>query len=150
MSDNSTIVSLASLGVSLTSVLIAFFSFQKSRRTALVQTYQLMVQEVTSANRLLLEDPSLRPYFREGKKITKESPDYNKMAMVAEMRLDAYDAVLAFPTFLKDRDIQGWRNSFKFELRHSPICCAILQENEDSYGDETLKLAKECVQWPGK
>jgi hypothetical protein len=140
-----TILSVASLLVSmmgLGSIWLTYQNIRDARVSARVNTYQLMVKQASDANALLLARPELRPYFRDAQNLAPDDPDFNRVAVLAEMRLDAYDALMTFPWLLGESKIEGWRNTIRLELSRSPVMCGVLAGRTTNYGDDLVKIGR--------
>jgi hypothetical protein len=84
---------------------------------------------------MFVEKPDLRPYFEHRKGLTDDDPKGEAVLALADVRLDAIDAILtyAIPTW-RDDEILGWRSTFENAFRNSPVLCTRLNQNPQNYG----------------
>jgi hypothetical protein len=76
-------------------------------------------QLVASAHAPLLDDPSLRPYFYDGKAFDPEDPSWARLLTVAELLADACEHGLMMANYLPPDE--QWREYPKELLTNSPI-----------------------------
>jgi hypothetical protein len=68
--------------------------------------------------------------LREKKPIRRGDEGYDRAAAIAELRVNAYDAVLTFPGVFKG---DSWSNVARSAFRDSPIMCEFISMYKDNY-----------------
>ena len=68
--------------------------------------------------------------LREKKPIRRGDEGYDRAAAIAELRVNAYDAVLTFPGVFKG---DSWSNVARSAFRDSPIMCEFIAMYKDNY-----------------
>jgi hypothetical protein len=137
-------VSIGSIGA----VAISVFALQQENTTArlsrAMSAYQEMISRSEDVDKILVEHPAMRPYFRDSKPLSHADGDYNLAAAIAEMRLDAFDALLEFPDLMDfGRQAESWRNTVRDAFRDSPVMCDLVASHRANYGPTIVKLADE-------
>ena len=137
--------------------LAALGSIWISTRSNQLAAYQQLVSISIEFDKLLAdkENAEFRPYFKDGKPLDKNDKDYRRVALIAEMQLDAIDASVALTLNFTNETAQGtWRTTFKRSFRESPVMCELLRERYEQYHLATVRIAKQkgvCQidgQWP--
>src|SRR6266487_3894343 len=76
---------------------------EKLAKSVRITVGDSVTTHVTKLDDVFMKDPSLMPYFYEGKTISKTDKDYPKVSATAEMVLDVFDLVVSqnknFPEF---------------------------------------------------
>ena len=137
-------VSIASIGA----VAISFYTLKQAdtsaRLSRALSAYQEMVSRSEDVDKVLVEHPAMRPYFRDRKPLSQADEDYNLAAAIAEMRVDAFDALLEFPDLIGfGSQVEGWRNTVRDAFRDSPVMCDLVASYKANYGRTIVKLANE-------
>jgi hypothetical protein len=137
-------VSIASIGA----VAISFYALKQTDTSArlgrALSAYQEMVSRSEDVDKVLVEHPAMRPYFRDRKPLSHADEDYNLAAAIAEMRLDAFDALLEFPDLMGfESQAESWRNTARDAFRDSPLMCDLAASYKANYGPTIVKLANE-------
>jgi hypothetical protein len=114
-------VSIASIGA----VAISFYTLKQAdtsaRLSRALSAYQEMVSRSEDVDRAFVEHPVMRPYFRDRKPLSHPDEDYNLAAAIADMKLNAFDALLEFPDLMGfGSQVESWRNSVRDAFRDSP------------------------------
>jgi hypothetical protein len=133
------LVSIVGLGA----IVISYRTLKQADTSARVSAYQQMVSQSAGVEKLLVEHSAMRPYFRDSKPPTRGDKDYDLAAAIAEMRIDAFDALLTFPALMGFGSIGGWRNTVRDAFRDSPVMCDLVASYKDNYGTATVNLANE-------
>jgi len=121
----------------------ALFSIGLTYRQIGLAAYQQIISNSIEFDKVLVEHPELRPYFKDSKHIAKDDPSYNRAALIAELQLDVIDSIIAFPLgFAQATEKHTWANTFQRSFRESPIMCEFLQERREQYHDDTIQVAK--------
>src|SRR5262249_13204210 len=103
-----------------------------------------MVSRSGDVDKILVEHPAMRPYFRDKKPLSHADQDCNLAAAIAEMRLDAFDALLGFPDLMSfGSQAESWRNTVRDAFRDSPVMCDLVASYKANYGPTMVKLANE-------
>ena len=133
------ILGLFAVVVSYRSLKEAEASAQLASTNARLSAYQQMVLQSANVEKVIIEHSAMRPYFRDGKPLKPGDEDYNLAASIAELRLDAFDALLTFPAMMGfDREIGGWRNTVRDAFKDSPVMCKVFADHKDNYGSATV------------
>ena len=101
-----------------------------------ITTYQTIEALSLEMDKIMLvEHPSLVPFFLSGKPIENKNSEYNQAVALADARIGAIDAILTYASFRHaDEKIVGWKNTFSSYLRNSPLMCERLKVNSGYYG----------------
>jgi hypothetical protein len=140
------LIAIASLLVSIVglgSIIIGIESFKQSERAALADASQRIITDSANVDKLFIQYPEMRPFFREKKPIRRGDEGYDRAAAIAELRVNAYDAVLTFPSIFK---ADNWSNVARSAFRDSPIMCEFISMYKDNYSKTTLQIADEVCQ----
>jgi hypothetical protein len=137
-------VSIASIGA----VAISFYALKQADTSArlgrALSAYQEMVARSEDVDKVLVEHPAMRSYFRDRKPLSHADEDYNLAAAIAEMRLDAFDALLEFPDLMGfGSQVGTWRNTAQDAFRDSPVMCDLVASYKSNYGPTIVELANE-------
>jgi hypothetical protein len=137
-------VSIASIGAVAISVFALKQANTSARQSRALSAYQEMVSRSGDVDKILVEHPAMRPYFRDKKPLSHADEDYNLGAAIAEMRLDAFDALLEFPDLMGfGSQAESWRNTVRDAFRDSPVMCDLVASYKANYGPTMVKLANE-------
>ena len=88
---------------------------------------------------VFIDHPQLRPYFYDGKPITKADPNYNAVMSYAEVYLNFIDElgddyVYALKGMEKDGEYRKyWEKTFRDQFSTSPALRAYAKEKKDWY-----------------
>jgi hypothetical protein len=137
-------VSIASIGA----VAISFYALKQADTSARLSraagAYQEMVSRSEDVDKVFVEHPAMRPYFRDKKPLSRADEDYNLAAAIAEMRLDAFDDLLQFPDLMGlGSQAESWRNTVRDAFRDSPLMCDLVVSHKANYGPTIVELANE-------
>ena len=144
------LIAIASLLVSIVglgSIVISIESFKQSERAALADASQRIITDSANVDKLFIQYPEMRPFFRERKSIRRGDEGYDRAAAIAELRVNAYDAVLAFPGVFK---ADNWGSVARSAFRDSPIMCEFISMYKDNYSKATVQIADEVCQSPAR
>jgi hypothetical protein len=125
-----------------------FVQAQHLARSVESGAYQSITTELLELHKLYLEHPQLRPYFRGGRDIRPDDPNYEQALVLAEYQLDFFDSFWVqseqMPHIL-NRDGPEWlswlsymRDSFAL----SPLMCRHLDSVKTWYTSEFVAFAK--------
>ena len=140
------VIAIASLLVSIVglgSIIIGIESFRQSERAALADASQRIITDSANVDKLFIQYPKMRPFFREKKPIHRGDEGYDRAAAIAELRVNALDAVLTYPGVFKE---DSWRNVVRSAFRDSPIMCEFVLRYKGNYSAATVKIADEVCQ----
>lgn len=137
-------VSIASIGA----VAISFYALKRADTSARLSraaaAYQEMVSRSEDVDKVFVEHPAMRPYFRDKKSLSRADEDYNLAAAIAEMRLDAFDDLLQFPDLTGfGSQAENWRHTVRDAFRDSPLMYDLIASYKANYGPTIVKLANE-------
>ena len=139
-------IALASLFVSIVglgSVVIGVRALRQSEAAALANLSQQIISDSIDVDKIFIQHPEMRPFFRDKKPIRPGDDGYDRAAAIAELRANALDAVLTFPGVFKE---DSWRNVARSAFRDSPIMCEFVSKYKDNYSAATVKIADEACQ----
>src|SRR5207249_4576810 len=83
-----------------------------------------------------LANPDLQPYFYDGKVIEKNSEDYVKVMLAAEMLGDFFEHIYLQKTNLPRKIWPGWRNYMNDLYEKSPALRMHFDHNKRWYGQK--------------
>jgi len=144
------VIALASLLVSvvgLGSIWISIESFKQSERAAVASTAQQIISDSADVDKLFIQHPEMRPFFRDKKPIHRGEEGYDRAAAIAELRVNALDTVLAFPQVFK---ADSWSNVARSSFRDSAITCEFISAYKDNYSKATVQIADEACRSPAR
>src|SRR5262249_13115452 len=114
-----------------------------SERTALASTSQQIISDSADVDKLFIQYPEMRPFFRDKKPIHRGDEGYDRAAAIAELSVNALDTVLTFPQVFKT---DNWPNGARSAFRDSPIMCEFIAMYKDSYSKATIQISDEACQ----
>jgi hypothetical protein len=96
LSSASVIVSFFSVLVTILGFSFAISSLKEQSKTLSSSAHSSLMEKQLEVNKLFIEDPSLNPYFGDGKKVertdcTNKKCDFNKIEATADYILDFFD-----------------------------------------------------------
>jgi hypothetical protein len=125
-----------------------FVQAQHLARSVESGAYQSITTELLELHKLYLEHPELRPYFRGGRDIRPDDPNYGPTLVLAEYQLDFFDSFWVqseqMPNIL-DRggpEWQSWLAYMRDSFALSPIMCRHLDSIKSWYTPEFVAFAK--------
>jgi hypothetical protein len=142
------VLGLLSLYLLLEQTRGTFVQAQHLARTVESSAYQSITTELLELHKLHLEHPDLRPYFRSGRDMRPDDPNYDRALVLAEYQLDFFDSFWVqseqMPHIL---DRQGpawlsWINYMRDSFKLSPIMCRHLESVKTWYTPEFVAFAK--------
>ena len=91
----------------------------------------------------LIEHPSYRPYFAEGKHSPEHESIPQDLQAFAEFKLDYIDYFFTELPHLERSDIEYpvWKKYFEDAFSESPILCSVLNADQNEYGYEIRYFA---------
>ncbi len=97
--------------------------------------------------RIFIEYPELRPYFYEGKPVTPEHPDYQRVEAIAEVILDIFWTMAeqtrgAAISPEKAAGARMWYSYVNDCFTNGPILVEVLKKRESWYGLDILNKAR--------
>ena len=125
-----------------------FVQAQHLARSVENGAYQSITTELLELHKLYLEHPQLRPYFRGGRDIRPDDPNYEQALVLAEFQLDFFDSVWVqseqMPRILdrKGPEWLSWLAYMKDSFALSPIMCRHLDTVKTWYTPEFVAFAK--------
>ena len=137
-------IALASLFVSIVglgSVVVSIRALRQSEDAVLAGLSQQVISDSMDVDKIFIQHPEMRPFFRDKKPIRPGDEGYDRAAAIAELRVNALDAVLTFPGVFKE---DSWRNVARSAFRDSPIMCEFVSKYKDNYSAATVKIAGEA------
>jgi hypothetical protein len=101
---------------------------------------------------IFIQNPDLRPYFFEKKKIDKNDKNYNKAVSVADYTIDYFDLFYSQVDYflppridLNQKAFNSWKTYIKQSFKLSPILCQRLNEVKGWYSSEFVHfVGSEC------
>jgi len=127
-----------------------FVQAQHLARSVESGAYQSIANELLELHKLYLEHPGLRPYFRDGRDIRSDDPNYGQALVLAEYQLDFFDSVWVqseqMPHILDRQGAQwlSWLAYMKDSFALSPIMCRHLDKSKTWYTPEFVAFGKAC------
>ena len=108
-------------------------------------------QLITSSleyDKALVNNPELRPYFRDGKRISQSDANlYNKAAAVADLLLDITDGNIEYTlTTSKPPDLSAWLATFVQSFKNSPILCDVYRAHKQDYSEQLKEIGDKACQ----
>ena len=144
------VIAIASLLVSIVglgSIVIGIESFRQSGRAALADASQRIITDSANVDKLFIQYPEMRPFFREKKPIHRGDEGYDRAAAIADLRVNAFDAILAAPgVFAGGNSGDTWSNVARSAFRESPIMCEVIAIDKGNYSKATVQIANEVCQ----
>lgn len=125
-----------------------FVQAQHQARSVESSAYQSITTELLELHKLYLEHPELRPYFRGGRDIRPDDPNYEPALVLAEYQLDFFDSFWVqseqMPNILDRRGPawQSWLAYMRDSFALSPIMCRHLASIKSWYTPEFVAFAK--------
>jgi hypothetical protein len=139
-------IALASLAVSIVglgSVVISIQSLRQADDAARANVTQQVIGDSMDVDKIFIQHPEMRPFFRDRKPIRPGDEGYDRAAAIAELRANALDAILVFPGVSA---VGNWTNVARSIFRDSPIMCEFVSKYKDNYSAATVKIAGEACQ----
>lgn len=109
--------------------------------------YQRMVADWSDHLKTFIDKPHLWPYFEEGRPLGPDDQNRNLVLAVAEIRLQAMDAVLSNVRLRwSANSFMQWKTTFGRTFRQSPALCIRFAETLSEWEDELVAVAnRSCV-----
>jgi hypothetical protein len=142
------VIGLVSLYLLLEQTEVAALQTQHLARSVESGAYQSVANELLELHKLYLEHPELRPYFRGGRDIRPDDPNYEKALVLAEYQLDFFDSFWAqsqhMPRLLdrRGRAWAAWIAYMKDSFSLSPIMCRHLDSIKTWYTPDFVEFAR--------
>jgi hypothetical protein len=135
-------ISLAGLGTLLFAALqwaAANRAADQANRIADRSMYEKISNEWREHTQTFVRQPHLWPYFESGKELRDDDPNRDLVLALANVRLDAMDAILTYFAIQPPAGgAQGWKNTFARAFRTSPPMCARLRATEASWANAQI------------
>jgi hypothetical protein len=101
---------------------------------------------------IFIQNPDLRPYFFEKKKIDKNDKNYYKVVSLADYTIDYFDLFYSQVDYFlppkidpKQKAFNSWNTYIKQSFKLSPVLCQRLNEVKSWYTPEFVQFAgSEC------
>ncbi len=125
-----------------------FVQAQHLARSVESGAYQSITNELLELHKLYLEHPELRPYFRRGRDIRPDDPNYEQALVLAEYQLDFFDSFWVqseqMPHILSREGPQwlSWLAYMRDSFALSPVMCRHLDSVKTWYTPEFVAFAK--------
>ena len=125
-----------------------FVQAQHLARSVESGAYQSITTELLELHKLHLEHPELRPYFRDGRDMDSDNPNYPQALVLAEYQLDFFDSVWVqseqMPHILSREGPEwlSWLAYMRDSFALSPIMCRHLNSIKTWYTPEFVAFAK--------
>lgn len=125
-----------------------FVQAQHLARSVESSAYQSITSELLELHKLHLEHPELRPYFRNGREIRPDDPNYSKAVVLAEFQLDFFDSFWVqseqMPNILGHEGAawKSWVTYMRDSFALSPIMCRHLDSIKVWYTPQFVAFAK--------
>jgi len=125
-----------------------FVQAQHLARSVESSAYQSITSELLELHKLHLEHPELRPYFRNGRDIGPDDPNYNRAIVLAEFQLDFFDSFWVqseqMPNILGRQGAAwlSWVTYMRDSFALSPIMCRHLDGIKTWYTPEFVAFAR--------
>jgi hypothetical protein len=125
-----------------------FVQAEHLARSVESSAYQSITTELLELHKLYLEHPVLRPYFRNGRDIGPDDPNYAQALVLAEYQLDFFDSVWVqseqMPHVLAREGAEwlSWQVYMKDSFASSPIMCRHLDSVKTWYTPEFVAFAR--------
>ena len=110
-----------SAGLGIISIWIAIHELKTNEELSWVTTYQTIETLSLEIDKILVDHPTMVPYFVSNKPIESSNADFNLALTVADARIGAIDAILTYA-------------HFRHADEASPIMCEKLKVNQENYG----------------
>ena len=125
-----------------------FVQAQHLARSVESGAYQSITNQLLELHKLYLEHPALRPYFRGGRDIRPDDPNYQQALVLAEYQLDFFDSVWVqseqMPHILDPNGPAwlSWMAYMKDSFALSPITCRHLDTVKTWYTPQFVDFAR--------
>lgn len=142
-----TVIGLVSLYFLLEQTQVASVQTEHVARSVESGAYQSIANELLELHKLYLEHPELRQYFRGGREIRPDDPNYEKALVLAEYQLDFFDSFWAqsqqMPHLLdrRGRAWSAWISYMQDSFAMSPVMCRHLDSIKTWYTPEFVAFA---------
>jgi hypothetical protein len=142
------VIGLVSLYFLLEQTRVANVQTQHVARSVESGAYQSIANELLELHKLYLEHPELRAYFRSGREMRPDDPNYEKALVLAEYQLDFFDSFWAqsqqMPTLLdrRGRAWSAWITYMQDSFALSPVMCWHLGTVKSWYTPDFVAFAK--------
>lgn len=152
LSSASVIVSFSSVLVTILGFSFAISSLKEQSKTLSSSAHSSLMKKQLEVNKLFIEDPSLNPYFGDGKKVertdcTNKKCDFNKIEATADYILDFFDIYWSQIQYVEDKDLVAWTNYLQDSFTKSPILCKRMNELQNWYDYHYVNFAKANCQF---
>ena len=105
--------------------------------------YQRMVADWSDHLKTFVQKPELWAYFEEGHPLAPDDQNRSLVLAVAEIRLQAMDAVLSYVRLRwSERDFAQWKITFERTFRQSPALCLRYAQTPKEWEGELDKIAE--------
>jgi hypothetical protein len=143
------VVGLVSLYLLVEQIRVANVQNQHLARQVETGAYQSVANELLELHKLYLEHPELRPYFRGGRDIRPDDPNYPKALVLAEYQLDFFDSFWMqsqqMPQLLdrRGRAWGAWTAYMQDSFSMSPVMCRHLDSVKSWYTSDFVAFARQ-------
>jgi hypothetical protein len=125
------------------SIIFAGLQWRTANQIADQAVYQQLVKDWKEHLQNFINHPNLWPYFEEGKLLQPGDESRDLVFSLAEVRLQAMDAVLANIRLRWNPDsYPQWNTTFEREFRNSPVLCSWFRKTSSEWEDVLQDIAK--------
>ncbi|MDX1626023.1 MAG: hypothetical protein R3323_05875 [Wenzhouxiangellaceae bacterium] len=133
----------AGLALQLIGLVVVIVQLRRVNASIRVSAQASLYQQSSSVRSALIEYPSLRRYFYEGRNIDPESEDYHRVRTIAEEFLNYLEHLVIQRGSLRDDEFSAWNRFVYRTISSSPVMREILDENPDLYSRDLVRACEE-------
>lgn len=123
--QTSDLIALLAVAISIGASVLAQNSASKSHQTAARShesaSYHSGTDLFMQLNLVFVEYPHVRPYFYDGKSLTRDDPNYHRAHAVAELMLDVFEWIWHRREGITEVDRQAWADYVGSMFALSPV-----------------------------
>jgi hypothetical protein len=137
-------LAIAALG--LLTLVLGVCQWREGNRVATEVAYQHLTKVWRDHLGLFISEPELRPYFEAKKPLLPANGKLReKVLAVADVRLDAIEAILTYGSFRwSDKDMDGWVSTFQRAFDRSTVLCDRIKDAWMDYG-QAKRPGRNCA-----
>ena len=129
-------------------------NIKDSQRSTALATWNSVFQQWFTVDKLLIENPDVRPYIYARKDISRDDPNFTKVESYAIYIVDLIDYVetnyIADKNFMYFVHPEALERYFFQIFANSPIVCRVLFANEQDFYVRTKNLARHSCSMQAK
>ena len=127
-----TIVPIIGFFLIIASLFFADMQIKAYIDTLNLQANQDLMSNLLDVDQVFIDNPDLRPYFFDGKKISPTDRNYNKVLAIADYEIDFFGSVLNevsySQSYASEKETrQSWDQYMHTSFKESPIMCQRLK-----------------------